>query len=130
MRARRWRSRRRRSIEVWGHLGAGERKTAEGAEGAEGMAINRNAAQSAAATWVLLVVGTSIEVVGLVGFECASAHFDPRPVAAATALLVELIEEAPSFAGFVEALTPDGFRAGREFLVMDQFPRGAILRGK
>jgi len=113
----------------WGHLGAGERKTAEGAEGTEGMAINRNAAQSAAATWVL--GGHLIEVVGLVGFLNAPRRvLDPRPVAAATALLVELIEEVPSFAGFVEALTPDGFRAGREFLVMDQFPRGAILRGK
>ena len=32
-------------------------------------AINKNAAQSAAATRVLFVVSTSIEVVGLVGFE-------------------------------------------------------------
>jgi hypothetical protein len=56
--------------------------------------------------------------------------FDPRPVAAATALLGELIEDFATFAGLVKAFAPDSFRAGRELLLMGQFPRDAVLGGK
>jgi hypothetical protein len=41
-----------------------------------------------------------------------------RPVAAATALLMELIQKVPTFAGFEEALAPYCFSPSRECLVM------------
>jgi hypothetical protein len=53
--------------------------------------------------------------------------FDPRPVAAATALFGELIQKVTTFAGLEETLAPEGFRAGWEFLVMDQFPWNTVL---
>ena len=56
--------------------------------------------------------------------------FDPRPVAAATALVGQLIQGFASLAGFVKALAPHRFGAGWEFLVMDQFPRCAVSRRK
>ena len=45
--------------------------------------------------------------------------FDPRPVAAATALAGELIQEFPASASFVEAFPPDGLRPGQELLLVD-----------
>ena len=55
---------------------------------------------------------------------------DPRPVAAATALLGELIQKVPAFAGLEEALAPDRFSPGWKFLVMNQLPWSAVFRGQ
>lgn len=62
-------------------------------------------------------------MVGLVGFE-------PGPVAAATALPAELIEQIPTFAGFVEAFAMDCFCAGEEFLAVNEVSWRSMFGGE
>jgi hypothetical protein len=90
----------------------------------------KNAAQSAAGLQGSGRGERFIEVVGLVGLNAPQRICDARPVAAATALLGELIQKISAFAGLEEALAPDGFSAGREFLVMNQLPWSAVFRGQ